>query len=455
VRITADHRGLDQRHLVVPGLERRADLVGRLRAHRDGDIGRAQRGLQRGRHPGQVHRARLVGDEHRGPVTLRPAVGQQGPHRLTRAAQHRAALAAGPHAGRQKRRERNPAVVERDTDERRIQRGSHGMADLLAGERLLLGLEGQVTDPQARGRQRTGHPARGARRKPDVEGAGVELRFGVLVGGDLQEDDTLHPGCSPPVARHRLDGDAAGRRVDDPVGPAADKAGGPVLPGAGAGHGKAGVGEHREQRSVGLEQRELHRADIEGAHRLDHAGPAQQQRPPRHRSGVGRELALEAGGDLRRGQGAAVVKADTLAERECPDQSVAGDGPPGGQRWIDLGRALAVGHERIEHLPSDEGRGALERAAWVQDGGNTRDADAQFLSALGGTFCRPREGAKHQDTCPENRRHAHRHRYTWNRVSTPTVSRTKRRRRISVWNLLRREMDAMRWQWESARAIGR
>src|SRR5262245_30309529 len=128
------------------------------------------------------------------------------------------------------------------------------------------------------------------------------------------------------------------------------------------------MGEHRQKRCIGLDQHHLDRTGIGRTDLLDDAGHAAQEHRPRlvRALTLGTQLSLEAGGDLERSQRTAVVELDALADVERPDQTVAGDIPPSGQRRLHLGASFAPGHERVEDLTRDERAYALERRARVE-----------------------------------------------------------------------------------------
>src|SRR5437899_958743 len=155
-----------------------------------------------------------------------------------------------------------------------------------------------------------------------------------------------------------------------------------------------------------------------------------------------RSLTLEARGDLECGERAPVVEFDTFAQGERPDQAVAGDVPPGGQRRLDLGASLAPGHERVEDLAGDEWARAFEGRARIERGGHSGSADPQLAAddlgrrhALAERRCRHRKLLRDQERHNERHersqngsdatehRRGHHRLYTWNPLFTPLVSR--------------------------------
>ena len=210
------------------------------------------------------------------------------------------------------------------------------------------------------------------------------------------------------------------------------------------------MGEHGEQRRVRLRQDDLNGPWARRPELLHDAGsPPEQRRPgPARALGLGLQLALEACGDLCRGERRPVVEFDTFAQGERPHESIPGRGPADGQRRIDLGAPLAPDHQRVEDLAGDERDGSLERGAGIEDGRNARRADAHFTAdsgvrrdALrrrghGRAYDQERhhdDQERHKDRHERSqngsdaiqRRHSHRSLYTWNPLFMPLVSRAE------------------------------
>ena len=195
------------------------------------------------------------------------------------------------------------------------------------------------------------------------------------------------------------------------------------------------MGEDGQERRVRLREGDLERPGIGRAHLPDDARRAAQEVAPGAGRGprLGTQEALEGRDDVGRGERRAVVEAHAVTEREGPDEPVARDAPARRQGRLDLGRALAVRQERVEHLAGDQRDGALEGRGGVERGRHAGHADAH-LAAAGGARGRARplgrkrrrwsekqhaeqQGAKH-------RRGAHRDSYTWNPPCALPVSTT-------------------------------
>ena len=193
-----------------------------------------------------------------------------------------------------------------------------------ARERLLLGLEGEISDAQARGRTgsvvRRGGPA-GNQMSSDRESNSASAFSSVATSRN-----TIRSGLGRirPVARHRLQRHPPDRGVDDPVRSATDESGRAVRR-CRRRDREARMREHGEQRRVGLDQDDLDGPRIGGADFLHDAGCAPQQRRPRPIQALSfrTQLTLEARRHLERGQRATVVKFDAIAQGERPDQPVA------------------------------------------------------------------------------------------------------------------------------------
>src|SRR5437899_4986863 len=182
-----------------------------------------------------------------------------------------------------------------------------------------------------------------------------------------------------------------------------------------------------------------------------------------------RSLTLEARGDLECGERAPVVEFDTFAQGERPDQAVAGDVPPGGQRRLDLGASLAPGHERVEDLAGDEWARALEGRARIERGGHAGSADPELAAddlgrrhALAERPGEPRKLLRDQERHKERHersqngsdatehRRGHHRLYTWNPLFPPLVSRagstTTSRYRTCSRSRVRGMGTVTRWQ---------
>jgi hypothetical protein len=83
------------------------------------------------------------------------------------------------------------------------------------------------------------------------------------------------------------------------------------------------------------------------------------------------------------------VEADPLAEGERPGQAITRGGPARREGGHDVGRSVAVGHERVENLTSHEGNGPFEAGRGIEGGGQTDDADPNLLPRLGVEERRP------------------------------------------------------------------
>src|SRR2546425_567806 len=83
-------------------------------------------------------------------------------------------------------------------------------------------------------------------------------------------------------------------------------------------NGRYRMREHREERRVGLHEGDLDGPRVGRTDLLHDAGCAAEKSRPRPPGdlGIGAELAVEADGDVQRGERTAVVKPDALAQRE-------------------------------------------------------------------------------------------------------------------------------------------
>ncbi len=145
------------------------------------------------------------------------------------------------------------------------------------------------------------------------------------------------------------------------------------------------MGEHGEQRRVGLSQHELQRAGIGRPYFLDDPRHAAQQRAPddharRRPSAIGIPPPLEAGRRLLRRERRAVVEARAVTKREGPHEAIARDGPSGSQGRLDVGRRLTIGHERVEDLAEDQRARSFERRHRIERGRHPGDADPHLAA---------------------------------------------------------------------------
>ena len=192
------------------------------------------------------------------------------------------AFAAGPHAGRQEGLQGNRHAVQGRTEGRRLDAGGDRLPDLLPRERLALGLEGEISHARSGRGERAFRAPGWARRKPHVEGLGVEIGLGALVARDVDEHDAIDSRRERPVTGLGLEHDATRRRLREAVGTRAEQSRRALGFAGELHHAEAGMGEHGEQHGVRLYQHELHGPGVARPDRLDHArNPAEQGRPHR------------------------------------------------------------------------------------------------------------------------------------------------------------------------------
>src|SRR5262245_25278973 len=202
------------------------------------------------------------------------------------------------------------------------------------------------------------------------------------------------------------------------------------------------MGQHRDERSVRLDQHDLDSPGVGGAHFPDHARQAAQQRWPRpvRALRLGLELTLEARSDLLSRERATVVKLDTFAQGERPHEPIARLVPARGERRLDLGAAVAPGHEGVEDLTRDERVRPLERGARLEGGRHAGSADPQLAADYlrrqrrvqaegGGERERGADQKRHKrsqnGSDPTEHRRGHHRLYTWNPLFPPLVSRAR------------------------------
>src|SRR5256884_5401298 len=318
VGVAPRHRRLEERQVVVAPLEDRARRVGRLESEGEVDALSGERGPNGLGNLGEVHRRRLRRHEQRRPQALGPAaLGEQRLHRAAASAEDGRAFTPCPHARRQERLKRDRGALERHADDHRIERGGQGLAHLSSGEGHLLGLEREVAHAEAGKRERALGAPRRPGREPDVERPRVELRLGLIVVIDLEEHEALGFRGRPPVAGHGLECQSSGGYVDDAVGTRADQACRAVTPGDDLDDPQARMGEHGDQRRVGLDEQDLHGACVGRPHVPDDAGCPPEEGGPDHGRprAFGTELAGEARRDLCRGKRGPVVKPHAVAQR--------------------------------------------------------------------------------------------------------------------------------------------
>src|SRR3989475_263950 len=295
-----------------------------------------------------------------------------------------------------------------------------GLAHLSSGEGHLLGLEREVADAEAGKRERALGAPRRPGREPDVERPRVELRLGLIVVIDLEEHEALGFRGRPPVAGHGLECQSSGGYVDDAVGTRADQACRAVTPGDDLDDPQARMGEHGDQRRVGLDEQDLHGACVGRPHVPDDAGCPPEEGGPDHRRprAFGTELTGEAHRDLCRGKRGPVVKPHAVAQRERPREAVARDRPAGRERRLHVGRAVAIGDECVEDLARDEGDRPLERRGGIERRGDARHSDAHFSADTGRARCArrlgwrgrgPREDERQQNDGQTHQQDAHRY----------------------------------------------
>jgi len=320
-----DARFGEHQVVLAGGAGGRGDLFG-FHAEFHGDVGPLQADLQRLGNRAHVHGPAFTRRQQGRGEPLRPApLLQEGGHRPAGAAQERPPLAPRPHARGEERLQRDGRAVERDPEDCRVDRGCDRLADLLAGERLLLGLERQVADARTRNRERPLRAARRLRREPHVERPRVELRLGVVIGGHVEEDEAVGPGRPRPVAGDGLQGEPSAGRVDDAVGPSTDEAVAALGRRRLSRHPEPRMGKHRQQRCVRLDEGELHRAGVDRAHLLHDARRAAEQRRPYGGGGLSAhaEVPVEARRHRCGGECRSVMKAHIVTQGETPDQAVA------------------------------------------------------------------------------------------------------------------------------------
>ena len=389
VGIAALDGGFDERHVVVARLGEAADRVEGLDARDDRDVGAGERGRDALGHLGGIHRARQVGNQQGRREALGDAARRQEPPRgLPVATQERRALPASPDTGREEGLERHRALAEARADQDGIERGREPLAHLLAGERLLLGLPDEEPDPGAGGGQRVLLPPRRALGEPDVERPRCERRLGVRVVGHLDEHEALDAVAHDRPGR--VEHDAPRPALGDPEGPRAHEQGPAVRPRRRADDAEAWVGEHGQQRSVGLNQDHLERAGIRGLKLLDHSGQPPEERRPhdvgvRGVGSIGKPQALEAREHVAGAERRPVVEGDVLAEGEGPREAVGRDGPPRREARLELRASPVVTDEGVEDLTRDERGRARDRRRGVERGGNGRKADPHFAPPVRGT----------------------------------------------------------------------
>ena len=168
--IASGDRGLRDRDVVRSGLQECPH--GRFGLHLDvqRQLVRAQEELDRLGELWQVERRRLGRHEQRGFRILRPAaLADERLHRGAAPTKNRRALPSRPDARRQERLERDGRPVQGHAEDGWIEGRCNGFAERLARERLLLGLEREISDAKARGRERPFGAPRGACGEPDVE----------------------------------------------------------------------------------------------------------------------------------------------------------------------------------------------------------------------------------------------------------------------------------------------
>ncbi len=150
------------------------------------------------------------------------------------------------------------------------------------------------------------------------------------------------------------------------------------------------MGEHGQQRGVGLNQDHLERAGVRGLKLLDHSGQPPEERRPhdvgvRGVGSIGKPQALEAREHVAGAERRPVVEGDVLAEGEGPREAVGRDGPPRREAGLELRASPVVADEGVEDLTRDERGRAGERRRGVERSGNARKADPHFAPPIRGT----------------------------------------------------------------------